>query len=322
VFVGLQFARAALWAVLAGAVLVLVSRHVRRGARLRRLASGLTSGPGSLEDSLRAATGDPDLQVAYPVSDRLVRADGRPVSASDGRARATLSRGGTTVAVLHHDPALLPVDALEDVLGPAARLALENERLTAEQLVRLDDVRRARADVVEAADTERRRLERALHDGAQQRLLALGYLIRLAQRSAGAAGPHVEEALAQTQAALDDLRELAHGLHPAVLTEAGLPAALRSLSDRSAVPLAVGDVTAERFPDSVELAAYLAVRDAVGHANGPVRVRAVKLGGELVETVDGVDLSGSEELQDRIGALGGTVSTTATGTEVRLPCGS
>jgi signal transduction histidine kinase len=328
-FAATYLVRAAAWLLLSLAVAALVVRQQRRRTALAQLAQGLGSTPHvqGLQRALRVATGDDDLEVHYPVgsSGRSVTAAGRPVpppTPVPGRSTTELRRGTTAVAVLRHDPHLLPVDALQDVLGPAARLALENERLTAEQLARLHDVQASRARIVETGDAARRRLERDLHDGAQQRLLALSYLVRLARTTAA---PDVvdllDAAVTESQRALDDLRELAHGIHPAVLSEAGLAAALRSLADRAAVPVELAELEGRRMSPGVELAAYALVRDAVRRATGPVDVRATQTADTLVVTVDGCEDPVPQEAADRVGALGGRTGRTSSGWRAELPCG-
>jgi signal transduction histidine kinase len=332
VFATAHLARAAAWLLLALAVAALGVRQQRRRTALARLARDLERAPRvqGLERALRVATGDGDLEVHYPLgsSGRSVTATGRsvPLSTSGpGRSTTELRRGSTAVAVLRHDPHLLPVDALQDVLGPAAQLALENERLTAEQLARLHDVQASRSRIVETGDAARRRLEHDLHDGAQQRLLALSYLVRLAR---AAAAPDVAElldaAVTESQRALDDLRELAHGIHPAVLSEAGLAPALRSLADRAAVPVelcGMAELTDRRWPSSVELAAYALVKDAVRGAAGPLDVRAAQSADALVVEVQGCQGPVPEDVADRVGALGGRTGSSSSGWRAELPCG-
>ena len=178
-FLGLNLGRAAAWSLVAVAAARTTYRHLARGRALSHLAAELetTSLPGSLAGTLRSLTGDPELGVRYPVGHdgRMVTADGRAVeSVTDpGRTATPLRRGDRTVAVLVHDPVGLPVEALDAVLGAAARLALENERLAAERLARVHDVQESQRRIVVTADEARRRLEHDLHDGAQQSLLAL-----------------------------------------------------------------------------------------------------------------------------------------------------
>ena len=181
-----------------------------------------------------------------------------------------LVQQGTRVAAVSH-AATLP--ELERELGPAIRLGLENERLQAEVLFQLGELRASRARIVETGDAERRRLERNLHDGAQQRLLALSYDIRLAHASAEAESDDrarllLAQALADVQAGLGELRELAHGIYPAILTEAGLAPALATLADSASIPVEFDDAVQGRYPEVVETAAYLMVAEAIEDAAG------------------------------------------------------
>ena len=307
-----------------------------RGRALSRLASDLeTASAGSLADRLRALSGDVDLDVLYPVGSdgRLVTADGRtvPTPPHPGRTATPLQRGERTVAVLVHDPAVLPVDALDAVLGPAARLALENERLAAEQLARLRDLQESQRRIVVTGDDARRRLERDLHDGAQQSLLALSYLVQVVRVSAQQQGDGVvvarlDAALGEVRDLLDELRGVAHGIHPAVLAQSGLAAAVRSLAEEASVPLEIDAVPAERFDPSVELAVYLAVRDAAVSAamcRAPVLTLGVRREDDrLLVDLGGAGSSLPTATADRVGALGGRLVGTATGVRVELPCGS
>jgi signal transduction histidine kinase len=230
------------------------TRVQRRAVAQIATSLGQAPPPGSLEAALAKAVGDPDLQVAYwlPDSQRHVDANGRPVAqpvAGPGRAVTTLVRDGRRIAVVAHTAAL---PDLERELGAAVRLALENERLQADVLARLDELRVSRVRIVETGDSERRRLERDLHDGAQQRLLALSYDLRLARAQAHAdgdpqTGSLLTQATDQAQAALDELRELAHGIYPAILTEAGLAPALASLAETAPLPVELGDVAGGRY---------------------------------------------------------------------------
>ena len=177
------------------------------------------------------------------------------------------------MAIVVHDAALLEGPALEREIGSAARLAVENERLQAEVLAQLEDLRASRARIVETGDAERRRLERDLHDGAQQRLLALSYDLRLARAAAEAEGDREHATLLasagdEAQAALGELRELAHGIYPAILAEAGLAPALATLADEAPLPVELGEVPPERYGAPVETAAYLTVAEAIADAAG------------------------------------------------------
>lgn len=144
-----------------------------------------------------------------------------------------IQRGGLTIAAVNHDPALTGTSELADQIGAAARLAIDNERLRAEVLAQLERVRASRGRIVAAGDAARRRLERDLHDRAQQRLLAARYELRLARASTGddtQRAAEIERAIAEAKAALAELRDLAHGIFPAVLDDAGLGPALWALS--------------------------------------------------------------------------------------------
>jgi signal transduction histidine kinase len=336
-FVGIHVGRAVAWSLLALAAAWTTHRHLARRRSLAGLAAELetTGGPRPLASTLRSVTGDPDLDVRYPVGhdERQVGADGRtvPTQPGPGRIATPLRRGDRTVAVLVHDPAVLPVDALDAVLGPAARLALDNERLAAERLARAYDVQESQRRIVRTGDEARRRLERDLHDGAQQTLLALSYRLRVTRTTAERAGEwtavaELDRSLGLAQGALDDLRRLAHGIHPAVLSQSGLAAALRALADESPVPLDVEVVPDERFDASVELAAWLVVRDTADRAGrnhlAGLTVRIDRQGDRLVVEVDGAGDEVPTASADRIGALGGHVLGTATGIRAELPCAS
>jgi signal transduction histidine kinase len=239
----------------------------------------------------------------------------------DGRRIAAVTHGGTG-------------PALESHLGPAIVLGLENERLQAELLVQLDELRASRARIVETADAERRRLERDLHDGAQQRLLALSYDIRLARASAEDAGDATARmALAtaadETQGALEELRNLAHGIYPAVLAEAGIVPALATLADTAPLPVEILHADARRFPAPAEAAAYFTVTEAVADAAdrgaGRATVTVVHEDGRLVVTVedDGAVRGASlAALSDRVGALGGSLLIQPTVCRAEIPCAS
>src|SRR5207249_4829505 len=153
--------------------------------------------------------------------------------------------------------------------GAAARLALENERLQAELRAQLAELRASRARIVSAGDEERRRLERDLHDGAQQRLLSLGLALQLARAKLGpdanGAAELVAEADGELRAALDELRELARGIHPAVLSEQGLAAALKTLAERSPILVTIAEVPDQRLSTPAEAAAYFLVSEALAN---------------------------------------------------------
>ncbi len=311
------------------------TRGQRRAVARIATSLGQAPPPGSLQAALAKAVGDPALQIAYwlPDSEHYVDANGRPVAepvAGPGRAVTALVRDGRRIAVVSHTAAL---PDLERELGAAVRLALENERLQAEALAQLDQLRASRIRIVETGDTERRRLERNLHDGAQQRLLALSYDLRLARAQAEADGdPQTGSLLTlatdQAQAALGELRELAHGIYPAILAEADLAPALASLADTAALPVEIRDPVEGRYPAAVETAAYLlvaeALQDAAGRGASHATVSVHKDGDRLVVTVedDGSDrTSAMVQLTDRVGALDGRLTVEPTRLRAELPCG-
>jgi signal transduction histidine kinase len=312
-----------------------VRTRVQRRAVARIATSlGQAPPPGSLQAALAKALSDPELQIAYwlPAAQRHVDANGRPVAepaAGPGRAITALVRDGRQIALVTHTAAL---PDLERELGAAVRLALENERLQAEVLAQLDQLRASRVRIVETGDAERRRLERNLHDGAQQRLLALSYDLRLARAQAQADGDTQTESLLtqatdHAQAALGELRELAHGIYPAILAEAGLAAALATLADAAPLLVELHTVAEGRYPPAVETAAYLlvaeALQDAAGRDASYAAVSMVQDGGRLVVTVED-DGSGRTaamvQLADRVGALDGTLAVEPTRLQAELPC--
>jgi hypothetical protein len=189
----------------------------------------------------------------------------------------------------------------------------------------MTDLRDARSRIIEAADAERRRIERDLHDGAQQRLVALALTLRMAEKRAGEGNPEaatlVHQAGEEAGLALKELRDLARGIHPAILTNRGLPAALEDLAGRASVPVEVIATPPERLPDQVEAAAYFVVSECLANIGKHARATAAEVSvrprdGHLLVTVsdDGVGGakldggSGLQGLQDRVGALDGTLA--------------
>jgi signal transduction histidine kinase len=314
----------------------LVRARVQRRSVARIVAElGEAPPPGSLESALARAIGDPELRIAYwlPATRHYVDAGGHPVRepvAAPGRAVTPLVRGGHRVALVTHAAA---VTELEHEIGAAVRLALENERLQAEVLAQLHDLRLSRARIVETGDAERRRLERDLHDGAQQRLLALSYDLRLTHAAAETEGDTVTASLlagsiGDAQAALGELRELAHGIHPAILTEAGLGPALASLADAAPLAVDLGDTVGERYPAPVETAAYVVVAEALSEAAqrgaSYAVVSALRRDGRLAVTVedDGSKRTATMiHLVDRVGAIGGRLEVEPTTLRAEIPCG-
>jgi signal transduction histidine kinase len=308
---------------------------------------GQTPTPARLRDALANALGDPSLQLAYwsPVQDRFVDASGERVELPDegtGQAVTMLERDGVPAAAIIHDAILLEEPGLVASVASAMRLAVENDRLTAAVEDQLTEVRASRARIVAAGDAERQRLERDLHDGAQQRLVALTLALRLASTRLGDdADPAVklslEQASGEARAALSELRELARGIHPQILTEAGLHAAIESLAVRTPATVSVDMDPDARFAPAVEAIAYFVVSESLANIAkyaeaGAVAVRAGWRDGVLtVEVADdgrgGADPrtgTGLRGLLDRVSAVDGTlevVSPPGGGTRIvaRIP---
>jgi signal transduction histidine kinase len=315
----------------------------------RREASDLvvelrTEGAASLRERLARVLGDPTLEVAYRLDDgRYVDAAGRLLALPQGPSRAItlVTAQGEEVAALVHDPALLDEPALVESVRATAGLVLENERLAAEVRAQLAEVRASRARIVAASDTARRRIERNLHDGAQQRLVTLSLALGLAASRGDAAGAEVlASAQDEVEEAIAELRELARGIHPTLLREEGLEAAVEALAGRTPLPVTVKGSVGDRLPDPVELAAYFLVSEAltnvVKHASASeATVRLRREPGTLQVAVvdDGVGGahaaadSGLAGLRDRLEALDAKLvveSEPGRGTTIRteIPCGS
>jgi signal transduction histidine kinase len=312
------------------------ARAERRAIARIAVSLGEAPSPGSLQTALAEARRDPELRIAYwlPGAQRYVDASGHAVpepAAKPGGTVTRLIRNGRTVAAITHSGS---APGLDTHIGPAITLGLENERLQAELLAQLEELRASRARIIETADAERRRLERDLHDGAQQHLLALSYDIRLARASAKADGDTAAQmtlatAVEQTQGALEELRDLAHGIYPAVLAEAGLAPALATLADTAPLPVQILRADNRRYPAPVEAAAYFTVAEAIGDAarRGADRaaVTAAPQGGRLVVTVEDNGTGRDAPmiaLADRVGALGGSLSIQLTACRAEIPCAS
>ena len=223
--------------------------------------------PDDLETALARALSDPSLVVAYrvPGTDRFEDAAGAPVvlpigDADRDRAVTRIDRGGRTIAALIHDPALSERRELLASVAAAAGLALENERLQAELRVQLAEVQASRSRIVAAGDAERRRVERDLHDGAQQRLVTVALALQMARARVDGATPELADTLDRAsndlERGLAELRELARGIHPTVLTEDGLAAAIDALAERAPVPVATV-VPDRRFDPAIEFGVLL-----------------------------------------------------------------
>jgi signal transduction histidine kinase len=316
----------------------------RVAAFLEEVRAG-TAAPEGVEQLLRDVLGDPGLELRFLLPDGggYVDVRGGPAvdTPGDARERTPIERAGMPLGMVLHDPAAqVRTDLLRRVVE-AAGLAIEITRLRTELRRQLDEVAASRARIVAAGDAERRRIERNLHDGAQQRLVSIGLALRHAQHELGpeaAARETLEGAVGEIGDAIRELRELARGLRPAQL-DAGLAPALQELASRAAMPVSV-DATAERFPDGLETVAYFiaceALTNATKHADASrVTLSAQRRNGSLIICVadDGVggaapgDGTGLRGLHDRVGAHGGTLrieSVPGAGTRLiaELPCGS
>ena len=323
----------------------------------RRLARGMVAGlvvelgrprvSADLCEALARALGDPSLELAFwfPDENCYVDGDGGPVTLPDDAAKrgsTFVERDGRPVAVLLHDPVLEHNSELVRSVCAAASLALENQRLQAELRAQLIELQASRARLVEATDTERRRIERDLHDGTQQRLvsiaMSLGLLEAKLPEQASGVQPLVRETRQALASALEELRELTHGINPPLLTERGLAAALDELCRRAALPAHLTVTIDRRLPDQVESAAYFMASEALTNASKHAHAHGVSMAASYedqcltVEVVDdGVggattaNGSGLRGLADRVEALGGRFrvsSPVGRGTTLRaeIPC--
>ena len=299
-----------------------------------------------LQDALARALRDPSLTLAYWLPEFASYADtnGRAVTLpgeDDRRSLTLIGRDGAPVAALLHDPALDEEPELLNAVTAGAGLALENERLHVELRARLEELRGSRARIVDAGQSERQRLERNLHDGAQQRLIALS--LELGLLEARLDGDHDAKArLAQARGeiatSLEELRAVARGIHPAVVSGHGLAVALEQLAARAAVPVKLSVRVAGRLPERLEVAAFYLVSESLANVAKHARASSASVdvargdGQVLVEVVDdgigGADTevgTGLRGLADRVEALGGRLqvwSPRGGGTRLRaeIPC--
>ncbi|HYI35680.1 MAG TPA: histidine kinase [Thermoleophilaceae bacterium] len=311
-----------------------------RYAGLQRVAAFLEdlragrAAPERIEEVLREVLSDPDLELRYlPPEAELDDGD-------DGRERSVVSRAGAPIAMLVHGPGFERTPDLDDVVD-AAGLAFEIGRLRVDLRRHLDEVTASRARLVAAGNEERRRIERDLHDGAQQRLVAIGLALRHAQSELDGSASEVSQALdgavSEIRLAIEELRELASGVRPALL-DGGLAPAFEDLARRAPLRVTV-TATPERFPDLIETAGYFVATEGLTNAikhsgastvvltaercvNG-LRVSVTDDGRGGAEPAEGSGLSG---LIDRVEAQGGVltiVNGAGTGTRLtaELPCG-
>jgi signal transduction histidine kinase len=310
----------------------------------RALLASRAAPDGPVREMLAESLGDRSVSIAYWLADREAFVDeaGHPVALpapGSGRAWTAVEQDGRRVAAIVHDAALDTSPELVHAAAAASSLAIDNERLKADLRARVEDLRVSRLRIVEAADEARRRIERDLHDGAQQELLALALELRVLRSSISdpEAGPLVDGLAVRLDAALRELRELARGIHPAILTRSGLEPAVAALAERSPVPVRVDSALNGRLAPTVEAAAYFVVAEALTnvarYAHAPeARVQLRRDGDAIVvlvadDGVGGADLgagSGLRGLQDRLAVVDGVLmidSPPGAGTrlEARIP---
>jgi signal transduction histidine kinase len=279
--------------------------------------------PAHVQELVREALGDPSLVLAFwsPERSAYVGVDGSeltlPADTSE-RAVTPLIRGGERVAALVHDPSLDEDSGVVDGVAATALLLLEHAQ-------QVDELRASRSRIAVAAEQERLRLERDLHDGAQQRLMTLQIKLAQAQSRAGDGelAARLGEIAEDAAAAVEDLRALGKGIYPTVLRERGLADGLRSVAGTSPVSVRVVDDRVGRCPPAIEAAVYFccleAIQNATKHAGTRARVTVTlgRRGQDVAFAVadDGIgfDAAGSApgigliSMRDRIGAVGGTL---------------
>jgi signal transduction histidine kinase len=323
---------------------LLRTRFARAGA-VSELLQRLGEAPGTddLRCQLSDALGDSSLQLAFWLEDKgkWVDSEGHkvelPVEGDPARAWTAVELEGRRVGAIVHDVMLTEEPELLRSVAAAAGLAVENERLKAQLHARVEELRASRDRIVEAGMAERRRLERNLHDGAQQRLVALSLTMRLAQanirKDPAKADAMLTAANEELTLALSELRELARGIHPAVLSDRGLGAALEALAGRAPIAVALDTVPEDRLPEPIEAAAYFVVAEALtnvvkyAHATQATVTVQRQNGHAIVEVADdgigGADPdrgSGLHGLADRVSALDGRMrldSPAGAGTRLR-----
>jgi len=325
-------ARAALWY---GFLAALVAAQLFAARALEQLVAGSLRRPSQreLEDMLRGPLGDPRLRLWFrdPGSGTWVAADGdeapRPPAAERGLVATVVDNRGEQAVAILHDPQLSDDPELLRAAGAIALLTAENAELDAAWNRALEELRQSRARVVRAGDSERRRIERDLHDGVQQRLVAIAIYVGLAADLA-ADNPAIRASLDEigtgVDEALGELREISHGIHPPILTELGIVAALRRLRVRDAADVAIRARGVARHAPELESAVYYccteAVQNAIKHTRGDVRVwveldeRTDVLEFRVADDGPGFDPSASsvglglQSMRDRIGAVGGRLA--------------
>jgi signal transduction histidine kinase len=295
------------------------ARRMRR--RLSRIVMQLARAPrpGELRSLLADALDDATLELFHATDQGWIDTTGasRSPPAIEGRAVTSLAQDDVVVAAIGHRPGLLDDPRLVQELARTAALALRHDRLQAQLRAQLEQLRQSRISAVMAADAERRQLERDLHDGAQQALAALALTLAVETGIApamGASGMALGRAHAQIRSALEAVRTIAHGVYPAVLSDAGLAPALDVLTEWSP-NLECEPVAQGRFDPAVESTAYFIVAALARATTAPVTASIAHHNGRLYVDVATADVPELGELEDRVGAVDGRV-------HVRLGSGS
>lgn len=289
---------------------------------------GAASPPPTACANLRAALADPSVDLFYWHSssgtwvDELGQAITLP-SPGGTRAVSLLERDGDWVAALVHDPELLAQPELVCAACAAVTAEIDDERLKAALRAQVREEQASRARTMAASDRQRRRFERNLHDGAQQRLVGLALMLRLAGKGAAdddAVTALLAEAAGELDDAIEDLRELARGLHPAIVSDAGLAAGVESLAEHPGIPVELTLDVPDRLPEEVAVAAYYLVAECLTNANKHSGAHRAAVGIRVVDDVlevtvaddgrGGASISGSglTGLADRLGALAGLLT--------------
>jgi signal transduction histidine kinase len=316
---GIVGARAALWY---GFLAALIAAELFAARALKRLVGQSLRGPSrdELEVMLRGPLGDPDLRLIF-LGDEVA-----PLPTEPGRDVKVVRHEGAPAVAIIHDPQLNEDPELLDAAGAVALLAAENAELEAGWTAALQDLERSRARLVRAADDERRKFERNLHDSVQQQLISIKLRLEIEAEEGDLSSSNRErlvEIVHSVEAALAEVREVAHGLYPPLLTSSGLPAALRRFREHAASPPDVVAVGVGRYPPEIESAVYYccleAIQNAMKHGGRGVHVSVALAEGDGDLTFRVVDDGpgfvvgevrghGLQNMEDRLGALGGRLT--------------
>ena len=316
---GIVGARAALWY---GFLAALIAAELFAASALKRLVGQSVRGPArdELEGMLRGPLGDPDLRLVF-LGDRV-----GPLPTEPGRDVKLVRHEGEPAVAIIHDPQLNDDPELLEAAGALALLTAENAELDAGWAEALEELQRSRARMVRAADAERRKLERNLHDSVQQQLISIKLRLEMEADDGGSSEASRERLLALARsldAALEQVREVAHGLYPPLLTASGLSAALRHGHEHAASRTQIDAAGVGRYTPEIESAVYYscmeAVQNATKHGGRDVHVSVAlaEVEGRLTFRVvdDGPGFPSSEvrgfglqNMEDRLGALGGRLT--------------